>query len=264
MAMSGLNHNLHSKGAYVVVDHLEKQIGIFSDSGELLQKHAVRSCVDLQWLDNGNLLYVDDKFIIERGTDGKPTGKYAHKDKLSSCHRMKNGQTVLLDAAANTLLFLDANFREINTLPLATKKTAAASGLVRQTEKGTFLVALGEEHLVIEYDINGKVIRAINNRTSVTALTTNFAGDVIMGGGEGIRIVAPDNQLIWSLTSEEVPEVNLQYIHSLEVRENGNLVVANRIGQSEQGLTLFEITPKKKIIRTFKGGETATLLSILK
>ena len=264
MAMSGLNYNMCSTGEYVMSDALQKKIFTFSESGELLQEYDVKSCVDLQRLDHRNLLYVDGKFVIERRADGKQIGKYVHKGPLSSCHRLENGQTVLLDAAANSLLFLDANFREINTLPLATRKTAAASGLVRQTEKGTFLVALGEEHVVIEYDINGKVIRAINNRTSVTALTTNFAGDVIMGGGEGIRIVAPDNQVIWSLTSEEVPEVNLQYIHSLEVRGNGNLVVANRIGQSEQGLTLFEITPKKKIVRTFKGGETATLLSILK
>ena len=114
----------------------------------------------------------------------------------------------------------------------------------------------------MEYDTEGKLIRTINTKTAVTALATNYAGDVIMGVEEGICIVAPDKQLIWSLTSEEVPEVNLQHITSLEVRENGNLVVANRIGQQAEGITLFEITPKKKIVRTFKGGETASLLSL--
>ena len=262
MAMSGLNYNMASTGEYVMSDALQKKIFTFSESGELLQEYDAKSCVDLQRLDHGNLLYVDGKSVIERRADGKQIEKYVHRGPLSSCHRLENGQTVLLDAAANSLLFLDANFRKINTLPLATQKTAAASGLVRQTEKGTFLVVLGTDHSVMEYDTEGKLIRTINTKTAVTALATNYAGDVIMGVEEGICIVAPDKQLIWSLTSEEVPEVNLQHIISLEVRENGNLVVANRIGQQAQGIALFEITPKKKIVRTFKGGETASLLSI--
>ncbi|MCP4312674.1 MAG: hypothetical protein GY790_15540 [Bacteroidetes bacterium] len=263
MALSGLNYDMASTGEYLVSDPLQKKISTFSESGELRQEYAVSSCIDLQWLDHGNLLYVDGKIVKEIRPDGKLIGKYVHRYPLSSCHRMENGQTVLLDAAANNLLFLDAGFRKINTLPLATRKTAPTSGLVRQTGNGTFLVALGDDHLVREYDINAEVIRVIDTRVAVTALTTNFAGDVIVGSSEGIRIVAPDNQLIWSLTREEVPEVNLQQISSLEVRDNGNLVVANHIGQSGQGIALFEITPKKKIVRTFKGAETASILSIL-
>jgi hypothetical protein len=262
MAVSGLNYNLRSGGVYVLGDPLEKKIFTFAESGELLQEYAIDSWGDLQRLENGNLLYVDGKFVKERGSEGKLIEKYAHKGVLSSCHRMENGQTALLDVAGNSLVFLDANFRKINTLPLVANEKTAVSGLVRKTGKGSFLVALGDDSLVKEYDIDGEVIRVIDTRVAVTALTTNFAGDVIVGSSEGIRIVAPDNQLIWSLTSEEVPEVNLQHINSLEVRDNGNLVVANSLDQSGQGIALFEITPKKKIVRTIKGGDKATLSSI--
>ena len=53
-----------------------------------------------------------------------------------------------------------------------------------------------------------------------------------------------------------------KHTQPIEVRENGNFVLANRIGRQAESIALFEITPKKKMVRTFKRGGTASLLSI--
>ena len=66
--------------------------------------------------------------------------------------------------------------------------------------------------------------------------------------------VTPQKETVWELTAADVPELNLTWVTSLQILDNGNLVVANFLrGQEGRGAHAFEVThdDQKKIVWKF-------------
>ena len=71
------------------------------------------------------------------------------------------------------------------------------------------------------------------------------SGNTLIGGGTQQRLfeVTPEKETVWELTAAEVPELNLTWVTSLQILDNGNLVVANFLrGQEGRGAHAFEVT----------------------
>ncbi len=129
-------------------------------------------------------------------------------------------------------------------------RDAPGTGLVRESTRG-FMVAMGAEPLLREHDRQGAVLRSIPCEGAVLALALNYAGDVTVGGSSGLRRYSTQSELLWSLSTADLPELGPTDIRSIQVRDNNNMILVNRIPRPGAGISLLEITERKEIVRRF-------------
>ena len=74
---------------------------------------------------------------------------------------------------------------------------------------------------------------------------------IATGNGHSVIEVTPEKEIVWSLTQNELPDISLAWVTTLEVLANGNYVIGNCHAGPDNPL-LIEIDPKtKKVVWTF-------------
>jgi outer membrane protein assembly factor BamB len=88
-----------------------------------------------------------------------------------------------------------------------------------------------------------KLFGAVRLQNGNTLITT--------GNGHGVIEVTPGKKVVWQLTQNELPDITLAWVTTVEVLKNGNYVIGNCHAGPGQPL-LVEIEPKtKKVVWTF-------------
>jgi hypothetical protein len=66
------------------------------------------------------------------------------------------------------------------------------------------------------------------------------------------RIVEVDtsDSIVWQITKNELPDIELKFMSGMEILPNGNIVLTNWVGHNPQGKVThaFEITQDKKLV----------------
>src|SRR5690606_30916685 len=78
-------------------------------------------------------------------------------------------------------------------------------------------------------------------------------GNTLIGGGNGhcVLEVTPDKEIVWQLHQDDLPNIRLAWVTTLEVLPNGNYVIGNCHAGPGNPL-LIELEPKsKKVVWTF-------------
>ena len=74
---------------------------------------------------------------------------------------------------------------------------------------------------------------------------------IATGNGHSVIEVTPEKEIVWSLTQNELADISLAWVTTLEVLANGNYVIGNCHAGPDNPL-LIEIDPKtKKVVWTF-------------
>jgi hypothetical protein len=74
---------------------------------------------------------------------------------------------------------------------------------------------------------------------------------IATGNGHSVLEVTPDKKIVWKLSQNDLPNITLAWVTTLEVLPNGNYVLGNCHAGKGQPL-LVEIEPKtKKVVWTF-------------
>ena len=136
-------------------------------------------------------------------------------------------------------------------------------------ENGQLLACHEAEGVVREYDRDGRSVWEYPNVTNVFEALRLANGNTLIGCGTDKRVieVTPDKKIVWELTAADAPELNLNWITSLQVLKNGNFVVGNFIrGQEGKGAHAFEVTRDKKVVWKFADHDmikTLTMVNVL-
>ncbi len=74
-------------------------------------------------------------------------------------------------------------------------------------------------------------------------------GNTLIGTGNGHSVleVTPDKEIVWQLHQEDLPNIRLAWVTTLEVLPNGNLVIGNCHAGPGQPL-LVEVNRKTKAV----------------
>ena len=146
--------------------------------------------------------------------------------------------------------------------------------LVRKLANGHYLACHESDGTAREYDDDGKVVweyevpmfgkeakgghglEAFGNRLFSAVRLKN--GNTLIGGGNGhcVLEVTPEKEIVWQLHQDELPNIRLAWVTTLEVLPNGNYVIGNCHAGPGNPL-LVEVEPKtKKVVWTFDHFET--------
>ena len=75
--------------------------------------------------------------------------------------------------------------------------------------------------------------------------------------------MTPAGKTVWEFGAKDAPELGLTWITGIQIRKNGNLVVANFLrGNEGKGVHAFEVTRAKKVLWTFADHQMSTLVTM--
>ncbi|MFN9718580.1 MAG: hypothetical protein ACK58L_07800, partial [Planctomycetota bacterium] len=141
--------------------------------------------------------------------------------------------------------------------------------LVRKLSTGNFLVCHEGDGLVREYDSRGRTVweynvplfgrqpagghgvEAFGNQCFSAIRLPN--GNTLIGTGNGHSVleVTPAKQVVWSLHQNDLPEIQLAWVTSLQVLPGGNILI-NNCHAGPENPQLIEVNREKRVIWQFK------------
>ena len=123
--------------------------------------------------------------------------------------------------------------------------------MVRQTAKGTFLVAHKRKGTIAEYDSEGKILRTMTVPGKECYGVLALPDDEVLGSFlDALVLFDKDGKEIWRCGIEELKPLAISCMCGLQIRENGNIVVGNYACNHGETHTfcMFEITRGKKVV----------------
>ena len=144
--------------------------------------------------------------------------------------------------------------------------------LVRKLGTGSYLVCHEQEGAVREYDASSKVIweyevplfgRAPAGGHGLEAFGNQCFAAVRLargntlrstGNGHAVLEVTPEKEIVWQLTQDELPGIQLAWVTSMQVLPSGNIVV-NNCHAGESNPQIIEVTRDKQVVWTFRDFE---------
>ncbi len=248
-----------------------------SPEGKLTWEHKPPSiCVMFQILPKQHLLYA---------YGGKPTGVreidrkkqrvvwdyVSQSPQVMAGERLPNGNTLLAEQGPSRVVEVNAKRKVVSSVsvPNAEQAFHRQLRLIHRLRNGNVLAAIEAEGAAREVDPTGRVVWEVKGLADVYEALRLPNGNTLVACGTQKRVieVTPEGKTVWELTAQDVPELNLTWITSLQLLRNGNFVVGNFLrGQEGKGAHAFEINRAKKVLWTFADHamvKTATMVRVL-
>ena len=271
-------------GRKVLISDSSKQtLALIQADGTIAWRHKVGPLHDLHVLSNGNILFQDSwTHIVEVDpkTD-KTVWEYHCKPvqgvKRIQAHafqRLADGNTMIAESGNTRIIEVNKAGEIVKAVPLKVAKRDAHrdTRLVRKLDNCHYLVAHEGDGICREYDAKGKVVWEYevplfnkpragghgpeswgNHLFSAYRLKN---GNTLIGTGNGHRVieVMPDKKIAWMLTADDLEGIELAWVTTLQVLENGNIVIGNCHAGPENP-QLIEVDRDKKVVWTYKNRE---------
>jgi hypothetical protein len=222
---------------------------------------------DVQFLDNGNILFHDNwTSIVEMTLDKKVVWTYdsstmnGNKGKSVDVHafrRLPNGLTMIAESGVGRIIEVDKDGiirAEVKLRPGGTQNTRMA----RKLENGNYLVCAENPGVVTEYNAKSEVVWEYATNTRVYGAIRLRSGNTLIASGSGSSVieVTGDRKIVWQIKDTVGDtKIALKWTTFLTELENGNFVVGN-CHAGEKSPQIFEITRDKKVVWQFNQYET--------
>jgi len=250
------------KHSFVCADYTQGKVFVVSAKGKAIWEYPAENCNDIWVLPNGNLLFNTGHGVKEVTRSKEVVFSYESKSEIYACQRLSNGNTFIGECNSGRLLELNPDGKIIKTIKLLPDSVDGGHSFMRNARKlenGNYLVAHYGLDKVCEYDSIGKlvfeipikggphsVIRLPNENTIIACSDHNGEPKVV----EVDKKVA----IVWQLTKNELPGIELKFMTGMQCLPNGNLLLTNWLGHNQFGKAphAFEITRDKKVVWVFK------------
>lgn len=265
---------------YRVLGADKGHVALVSAKGEVEWELPTKAEVhDLALLPNGNLLYpTDQTTIVEITLKGKEVWKYQAKPKegykgrieIHAFQRLDDGKTMVAESGNARIVEVDTAGKVVFEMPLTIDKPNAHrdTRMARKLDNGNYLVCHEGDGKVREYDPKGKVVWTYTldlggrprsaghgpegHGTEVFGAVRLPSGNTLIATGNGNRVIEVNSEgkIVWDLTQDELEGIKLAWVTTLQVKEDGNIIVGNcHAGQNKP--QLFEVTRDKKVVWAF-------------
>jgi outer membrane protein assembly factor BamB len=216
---------------------------------------------DIQFLDNGNILFHEDwTKVLEISFDKKVVWSYdasvmnGNKGKGVDIHafqRLPSGLTMIAESGVGRIIEVDKDGKihaEIKLKPGGTQHTR----MVRKFDNGNYLVC-SEAGFVTEYDGKGAVVWEHPIKTRVFGAIRLRSGNTLIatGGGNSVVEVNRSGKVVWEI-KDTIPDtkIALKWTTSLSELDNGNIIVGN-CHAGDKNPQIVEIARDKKVVWRF-------------
>lgn len=229
--------------------------------GKLVREfNPLSIAVIFQVLPSGNILYAyggNPTGVIEVNPKGETVWNYVSKcPQVLGCERLENGNTLVAEQGPCQVVEVDPKGSVVQTTPLTTTEEHFHRQVrnVHKLKDGNILAAHEGEGAIREYEPSGRVVwefKGVENAGEALRLAN---GNTLIAGATQKRLfeVTPEGKTVWEFKSEDAPELNLTWLFSLQLLDNGNYLVGNFLrGQEGKGAHAFEVTRDKKVVWKF-------------
>lgn len=268
--------------SFLAADSSKNTIAVVDEIGNTQWTASIGPLHDLHVLDHGNVLYQDSwTHVVEVDrTTGKTVWEYDAaqtsgnqnlKIEIHAFQRLPNGRTLVAESGRSRLIELDPNNSVVAAIPLQVSQSNAHrdTRLVRKLASGNYLVCHEADGLVREYNSQGQNVwefripmfdrkpaaghgvDAFGNQCfSAIRLAS---GNTLIGTGNGHSVleVTPEGQIVWSLHQNDLPGIQLAWVTSLQVFDDGNILI-NNCHAGPNNPQLIEITRAKQVVWRFR------------
>lgn len=242
--------------------------GIIGEQGEEVWNSGKPGARDGYVLNDGNVLICWADEVNEYDKDKKVVFRYARQTsdmELVTAVRLQNGNTMITESGNSPrLVEVDKAGTIKISVPLRpeTDNVHMQTRMARKLPNGNYLVPHLLAFAVKEYSPHGDVAKVfktdipeIGSRDfenwPFTAIRLNN-GNTLVSLTHGNKIVEFDKngKVVWKVTNEDLNEPVFKDPCGAQRLPNGNTVIASY--GAKEGVRLFEITPQKDIVWTYK------------
>ena len=237
---------------------------------------------DVHLLENGNIMVQQNmrkvveidpkkKEVVWSYDSAKSNGNADKKIEVHAFQPLDEGKVMIAESGAQRIIEVDREGKIVNEIKLKVEHPHphTETRLVRKLDTGNYLVCHEGDGTVREYDKSGKVVwdypvpmfgkeakdghglDAFGNKCFAAVRLKNGNTLVATGNGHSVIEVTPEKEIVWQLHQDELPDIRLAWVTTLEVLPNGNMVIGNCHAGPDNPL-LVEIEPKtKKVVWEF-------------
>lgn len=268
--------------AHEVLTQGKGKLVIINSKGAVTWQMKWDGIHDVHLLPSGNIL-VQEKMRrlveIDRKTKkvvwsydaAASNGNEGKRMELHSFQPLGEGKFMIAESGPARIIEINREGKLLKEFALTVDHPNAHTDtrLVRKLANGHYLVCHEADGKLREYDGGGKVVweyevplfgkenkgghglEAFGNRLFGALRLKNGNTLIATGNGHSVIEVTPSKRVVWKLTQDELPEIRLAWVTTLEVLSNGNYVIGNCHAGPGNPL-LIEIEPKsKKVVWTF-------------
>ena len=262
------------------IDHL----AIVDGSGNLLWDYPTKAIHDLHLLDNGNLLFQTSwtrvvemtlkKEIVWSYDASKMNGNEGKRVEVHAFQRLAGGNTMIVESGPARILEVDRMGRIVKEIRLKVNNPSAHSDtrLARKLRNGNYLVSHEADGVVREYSDKGKVVwefavpmfgkkakdghgpQCFGNKTFAALKRRNGNYLISTGNGHSVLEVSPKKEIVWKLDQNDLEDITLGWVTTLQELPNGNIVVGN-CHATKENPQIIEVTRDKKVAWKFHDWE---------
>jgi outer membrane protein assembly factor BamB len=182
-----------------------------------------------------------------------------------------DGKLMIAESGRARIIEIDREGKLLKEIKLKVNRpdTHSDTRLARKLADGHYLVCHEADGYVREYDGDGKLAwefevplfgqakkpghgpEAFGNQAFAAVRLPNKNTLIATGNGHSLLEVTPDKQIVWKVEQNDLPNITLAWVTTIEVLPNGNYLFGNCHAGPKQPLVI-ELDPKtKKVVWTF-------------
>ncbi|MGD0090472.1 MAG: LamG-like jellyroll fold domain-containing protein [Planctomycetota bacterium] len=256
------HENLWGARPVLVSSHTLDKVCILNAAAEIVWDYSVSHPQDVWMLPNGNILTTHRLGVQELTRDKKIVWEYKVEppNEVPACQPLPDGNVLIGIVGQCRLIEVDRQGAIVHQVQLSTTETQphAQFRMCRKTALGTYLVPFTAEGAVREYATDGKLLREFPRKPMPVCALRLENGNTLISAGKSVTEYAPDNRVVWELTEQDVPDINIAVPAGVQRLPNGNTVVCNwntKDDGSKLGAHVFEVTPDKRVVWHIAGAK---------
>lgn len=255
MKITGSNRH-----AFVCAETDRRRLLWFDRDGNLLRERIPEGvCFDVWALPGDRTLYThyglgtDGVSIVDRNDRLCFRYEASTSGEIFGCQPLANGHILLGEVQSKCITEVDEAGRIIVQIPV--EYTGSSSHecmrMIRHYNGYYFVVQPGSQSITV-YNADGLLLRRYSTHPDTFGIILRPNGNLLYTHRKGVVELDSTGRLVWELTPEDVPEVNIRWLLGIQLLSNGNLVLTNWLGHGHhgEGIPFFEVTPDKDIVWT--------------
>ena len=102
---------------------------------------------------------------------------------------------------------------------------------------------------------DGTLLKTYRTHADAFGMVIRPNGNLVYACMSGAYELDTDGNEVWSLTANDVPDINIRWLLGVQLLKNGNLVFSNWMGHGhrDEGIHFFEVNKDKQVVWTFDG-----------
>ncbi len=207
------------------------------------------------------------KSVVWSYDAGKMNGNAGKNVEVHAFQPLGDGKLMIAESGPGRIIEIDREGKLLTQIQLKLDRPHPHmdTRLVRKLNNGNYLVSHEGDGFAREYDAKGIVVwefevplsgrepadghgpEAWGNKLFCALRLANGNTLIATGNGHSVIEVNPAKQIVWQLSQNELPNITLAWVTTLEVLANGNYLIGNCHAGPGQPL-LVEIQPKSKTV----------------